>query len=179
MAEYGSSRSIVDRMRGAAALDVATYEEVENDLNATGQAAVVVVIAALAAAIGSWSFGIGHAVGSIVSQLLGWASWSAITYFVGTRFFGGTATWGELARTLGFAQSPGVLLVLGIIPVFGTLVWIAVAVWVLITGIIAIRQALDFSTGKAVLTALLSAIAMLIIGGLLGGLGVGGMGMMR
>ncbi len=45
MTEY-ARRSIVDRMRGAALLDVATYEEVEHDNEATGQAAVVVVIVA-------------------------------------------------------------------------------------------------------------------------------------
>ena len=41
MTEY-ARRSIVDRMKGAALLDVATYEEVEHDTEATGQAAVVV-----------------------------------------------------------------------------------------------------------------------------------------
>src|SRR5690242_277620 len=51
MADFGSSRSIVDRMRGAAALDVATYEEVEADVNATGQAAIVVVLVAIASGI--------------------------------------------------------------------------------------------------------------------------------
>jgi hypothetical protein len=48
-----ASRSIVDRMRGAALFDVATYEEVEADTSATGQAAIVVVLAAVAAAIGN------------------------------------------------------------------------------------------------------------------------------
>jgi hypothetical protein len=47
------SSSIVDRMRGAAMLDVATYEAVEHDTNATGQAAVVVALAAVASAIGN------------------------------------------------------------------------------------------------------------------------------
>ena len=41
MTEY-ARRSIVDRMKGAAMLDIATYEEVEHDTEATGQAAVVV-----------------------------------------------------------------------------------------------------------------------------------------
>ncbi|AHG89182.1 Yip1 domain-containing protein [Gemmatirosa kalamazoonensis] len=170
MAEFGSSRSIVDRMRGAAALDVATYEEVEADVNATGQAAIVVVIAAIAAGIGAWRFGPGHIIGSVVSELLGWASWAAITYWIGTRFFGGTATWGELARTLGFARSPGVLFVLGIIPGLGLLVWPIVGIWILVAGIIAIRQALDIDTGKAVLVALCGWAVNFIIHWLLSGL---------
>lgn len=154
MAEFGPSGSIVDRMRGAAMLDVATYEEVENDLNATGQAAIVVVLAAVAAGIGSYRFGPMHMIGGIVSGLLGWASWAAITHFIGTRFFGGTSTWGELLRTLGFAQSPGVLLVLCIIPGLGPIIGLLVMLWLLVAGVIAIRQALDVDTGKAVMIAL-------------------------
>ena len=52
MTEY-ARRSIVDRMRGAAMLDVATYEEVEHDNDATGQAAVVVIIVAICTALGA------------------------------------------------------------------------------------------------------------------------------
>jgi len=44
-----------------------------------------------------------------------------------------------------------------------------VAIWVLIAGIIAIRQALDFSTGRAILTAVLGWIAYLILGAVLMG----------
>ncbi len=164
MAEFGSSRSIVDRMRGAAALDVATYEEVEHDLNATGQAAVVVVLAAIASGIGNYFHGGPGIISALVAALIGWASWAGITYFIGTRFFGGTATWGELLRTLGFAQSPGLLMVLGIIPIVGGLVRLAVAVWLLVAGVIAIRQALDIETGKAVLVGLCGWLVYLVLG---------------
>ena len=75
---------------------------------------------------------------------------------------GGTATWGELLRTIGFAQTPGVLQVLGIIPVLGGLIRFAVAIWVLIAGIIAIRQALDVGTGKAILTAALGWLVIVL-----------------
>jgi hypothetical protein len=148
-------RSIIDRMRGAAMLDIATYEEVEADTSATGQAAIVVVISAVASAIGAMGPGGPSVVGVLIGSLISWLLWAGITYIIGDKIFGGTATWGELLRTLGFAQSPRVLLVLGIIPVFGYLVWFAVAAWVLVAGIIAIRQALDFSTQKALLTALI------------------------
>ena len=138
--------------------------------NAPSKAAIVVIIAAVAAAIGSWRFGPGHILGSAVTELLGWASWAAITYWIGTRFFGGTATWGELARTLGFAKSPGVLLVLGIIPVLGGLVHLVVWIWMLVAGVIAIRQALDIDTGKAVLVALCGFAVQVVISLLLSGL---------
>jgi hypothetical protein len=162
-----AQRSIVDRMKGAALLDTATYEEVEADTTATGQAAVVVAIVAVASAIGALRGGGASIIGGLVAAFIGWLIWSGVTYLIGTKVFGGTATIGELLRTIGFAQSPGVLLVLGIIPIVGLLVRFAVWIWLLIAGIIAIRQALDFSTGKAVLTALLGWLCMMVLVALL------------
>jgi hypothetical protein len=156
-------RSIIDRMRGAAMLDIATYEEVEADTTATGQAAIVVAISAICSAIGAAGYGGPSIIGTLIGALVSWIIWAGITYVIGDKMFGGTATWGELLRTLGFAQAPRLLLVLGIIPVFGRLVWVAVAIWVLIAGIIAIRQALDFSTQKALLTALVG-WAIVVVG---------------
>ena len=165
------ARSITDRMMGAATLDVATYEEVEADVSATGQAATVVALAAVAAAIGAIGEGGRGIIGMLIATLLGWAVWSWLTYFIGTRFFGGTATWGELARTIGFAQTPRILLVLAILPVLGGLVNLVVAVWVLITGVVAIRQALDVTTGKAVIVAvigwLVAILPMMLLGAMI------------
>ena len=154
---------------GAALLDVATYEEVEHDNDATGQAAVVVVIVAVCAAIGGVWRGGPSIIVAPISAMLGWLLWSAITYVIGDKLLGGTATWGELLRTIGFAQSPGVLMIFGIIPILGGLVRVVVAVWLLFTGIVAIRQALDFSTGKAIVTALLGWVAMVALTFLIGG----------
>ena len=159
----GASRSIVDRMRGAATLDVATYEEVEHDQSATGQAAVVVVLAAIAAGIGALGRGGTGFVGMIIASLLGWVAWAGITYFVGTRLFGGTATWGELLRTVGFAQAPGILAVLAIIPLLGGIVRLVLFVWMLATSFIAVRQALDIDNGKTVMTVLVGAVAYVVI----------------
>ena len=158
-----AQRSIVDRMKGAATLDIATYEEVEADTTATGQAAAVVGIVAVASAIGALRGGGLSIIGGLVAAFVGWLVWSGVTYLIGAKVFGGTATWGELLRTIGFAQSPGVLLVLGLIPILGWLVRFVVWIWLLIAGVIAIRQALDFSTGKAVLTALLGWLCMMVL----------------
>lgn len=163
---YG--RSMGDRMRGAAVLDVDVFEEVEADATATGQAAGVVAIVAVAQAIGASGLGIWAMVGGVLTALLGWLIWAGVTYLVGDKLLGGTATWGELLRTLGFAQSPGVLTVFGIVPLLGGLVRLAVAIWVLAAGIVALRQALDFGTGKAILTAVLGWLFIAIPMGLLG-----------
>jgi hypothetical protein len=155
--------SLVQRMIGASMLNTPTYEEVEADRTATGQAAAVVAIVAVATAIGAIGEGSGGIIAGLLSAFVGWLVWSAITYFVGTRLFGGTADLGEMLRTIGFAQSPGVLNVLGIIPLLGGLVRFAVFIWILVAVVIAIRQALDFSTGKAVGTAVIGAVAYIAI----------------
>lgn len=168
MAEY-ASRSIVDRMKGAALLDVATFEEVEHDTTATGQAAVVVVIVAICSAIGAVWRGGPSIIAAPIAAVLGWLLWSAVTYLIGDKLLGGTATWGELLRTLGFAQAPGVLMIFGIIPILGGLVRAIVAIWLLVAGVVAIRQALDFSTGKAIVTAILGWVVVATLMFLTGG----------
>src|ERR1700738_4048932 len=97
--ETTASSSIVNRMMRAARLEVPLYEEVEADLTATNQALLVVVLVAVARGIGagltSGSPGglLGGLIAGVLSGLLGWAVWSYVVYFVGTRFFGGTATY--------------------------------------------------------------------------------------
>ena len=155
-----SDRTLVGRMIGAATLDVATFEDVEHDTTATAQAGLVVVLAAIAQGIASPYSGV---IFGIIGSLIGWAAMAGLTYFIGTRLFEGTATWGELLRTLGFATAPGVLHIIGIIPLFGWLVSLVVTIWVLVAVVIAIRQALDVTTGKAIVTAILGMIAWMLI----------------
>jgi hypothetical protein len=170
MTTVTGSQPMLERMKGAARLDVHTYEEVEADRTATGQAAAVVGIAAVAQGIGAASLGATGIISVIVAALLGWLVWAGVTYVIGDKLLGGTATWGELLRTLGFAQAPAILGFFAILPLVGGLVGFVVTIWVLMAGIVAIRQALDFSTGKAVLTAILGwltlAIPMMLLRGM-------------
>ncbi len=141
---------MIKRMIGAAKLDTAIYEEVEADTSATQQALTVVVLVALATGIGT--FGSGGPLGLIVGIAAGiglWALWAWVTYFVGTTILKSAETeanWGQLARTLGFAQSPGILKVVGFIPVFGPIVFAIASIWQLVAMVIAIRQALDYTS---------------------------------
>jgi hypothetical protein len=162
-----ASRSMTDRMMGAARLDVSVYEEVEADSTATGQAAGVVAIVALCSAIGGIGGGAQGVFSGLIAALVGWAIWAGVTYLIGDKVLGGTATWGELLRTLGFAQAPGVLFALGVIPLIGGLIKIVVGLWILVTGIVAIRQALDFGTGRAIATAILGFIPYVIVAAML------------
>ena len=162
----GPRRPLVGRMIAAATLDISVYEEVEADSSATGQAAIVVILAAIASAIGAADK---SPIGTLIGALLGWCVWAAVTYIIGKTVFKGTATWGELLRTLGFAQTPALLNVLGFVPVVGSIVSVVVGIWLLITGIIAIRQALDISTLKAVAVAILGWLALMLVIALFGG----------
>ena len=161
---------LVQRMLGAATLNIDTFEEVEADETATMQAAAVVAMVAVASTIGGMGDGNTSLFFAPVAQILGWLIWAGVTYLIGDKIFGGTATWGELLRTLGFAQSPGLLYLLAFLPMVGFFIRLVVPFWMLWAGIVAIRQALDFSTGKAVLTAIIGWLAMIIPAMILGGL---------
>lgn len=160
---------LVGRMLGAAKLDIQTYEEVEADSTATGQAAAVVAMVAVASGIGAAGEGANSILLAPLSAILGWLIWAGVTYLIGDKILGGTATWGELLRTLGFAQSPGILYLLAVLPLVGFFVRLVLPFWMLAAGVIAIRQALDFGTGKAILTAILGWLAVLIPAMILGG----------
>lgn len=160
--------SLTQRMIGAATLSIPTYEDVEHDTTATSQAAIVVGIVAVCAGIGGVGSGGGGIITGVLSAYLGWLVWSGVTYLIGAKLFGGTATWGELLRTIGFAQTPGILYLVRIIPLLGAIVALVVWFWMLVAGVIAIRQALDFSTGKAVLTALLGLICYVLVAAAIG-----------
>ncbi len=171
---------ILDRMIRAAKLDVSLYEEVEKDVAATNQAILVVVITSICSGIGTaigghmraglGGFIFGLVVG-IISALVGWLIWSFITYFIGTRVFRGPqteATYGQLLRCIGFSDSPRALAILSFVPVLGGIAAFAAMVWSLVAMVIAVRQALDFTTGRAIATCIIGFIALIIISAIVG-----------
>jgi len=175
-----ASSSLIDRMIRAARLDVSLYEEVESGERATMQALTVVALSSICSGIGTAvrEAMAGHGPGGIglglisglVSALIVWGIWSGITYFVGTTVFRGSASYGELLRTIGFSNAPGVLLILSFIPVFGGFLSFVVFFWQLVAMVVAVRQALDFTTGQAVLTCIvgwIAAIVLLVVIGIL------------
>ncbi len=139
-----------NRIIRAAKLDVALYEEVEADKSALGQAMGVVVLSSIAAGIGSTTkVGLLGMLMMIVIALVGWYIWAYLTYFIGTKLLPEPQTkadHGELLRTIGFSSSPGLIRVLGIIPVLQSIVFPIAAIWMLVAMVIAVRQALDYSS---------------------------------
>jgi hypothetical protein len=141
---------------GAAALDVAIYEDVEADRGATAQAFVVVLLSSIAGGLGVTGLTGGpmHVAFFSMVALLTWCAWALVTYTVGVYVLPEPQTRadvGELMRTIGFASTPGLLRVLGIMAPLAKPVFVLTALWMLVAMIVAVRQALDYtSTARAV-----------------------------
>jgi hypothetical protein len=177
MATTPTRRTYGERIVGAIKLDSAVYDEIENDPESMGQAAGVVVLAAIAAGIGgSGSFGIGHLLGGALGSLLGWVVSTVVVWLVGVRFMHHTSDYPDLLRTLGFAAAPRIFLILGVLPLLGPLAVLVVGIWGLVAYVVAVRQALDVTTGRAVVVCIIAylvAVAIAAVLVLLGGMGGG------
>lgn len=166
------------RMLRAALLHADTYEEVEADPSSIGQAAIVVLLASLASGLG---FFLRAQSGEFVlldtrpvafqmvivalEPVVIWLGASAFSYMVGATFFRGPETetdFMEVLRTTGFAFTPVCLAVLSFVPHFqlGLAMLVISRVWNLVATVVAVRQALDFTTMRAIGT-FGSAVAML------------------
>ena len=149
----------------AARLDVDFYNAVEQDETLTGQAGLLVAVVSVLSAFGLWwgpgNIGFFRAfLWAVIGGLIGWVVWSAIAMWVGTQFFGGTTNLGEMLRVIGFAQAPRAL---SFIPFLG---WIA-SIWTLVAVVVAIREGHDFTTGKAIGTAIVGWLIVVLISAIL------------
>jgi len=140
------------RVAGAALLRPAIYEEVEADRSATLQAGSVVVLSSLAAGVGTLGQVDAHAAAlasiSFVA-LASWVIWAVLTLQIGARIFPAPRTQadlGQLLRTLGFASAPGILRVAGLAPGMTSVVFAVTAVWMLVAMVVAVRQALEYTS---------------------------------
>ena len=165
--------SLGERMVGAMKGDAATFEEIERDTSAMGQAVTVIVIAGVAALIGNiFRSGVSGGVAALILSLVGFAVWALIVTLVGTKLMPEPATKADFAetfRTIGFTASPGVFNVLAIIPFLGILISFVISIWQLVIMVIAVRTVLDYSnTGRAIIVVVIGFIINLIISGILG-----------
>jgi hypothetical protein len=156
------------RIMGVLRLDVVTFEEIESDAAANGQAVAVVIVASLAAGIGAGLLAGGLGLmRETLAALIGWVMWAAVTYVIGTKLLPEPQTrsdMGELLRVIGFSYVPNVFAFFAFVPLVGWLVRIVVAFWLLATTVIAVRQALDYrSTGRAFIVVLIGWLFFVII----------------
>lgn len=161
-----AGRSLVRRMARAVTLEADLYEEVEAEQASIRQASLVVLLVCLAGALGTYVrdvvlLGESIAVAALwvtvdlLEPLVFWLVGSAFAYMVGATFFRGPETrtdYREVLRTTGFAFTPGLLRSLAFVPppLLGLSLTVAGDVWMLVCGVVAVRQALDFTTGRAI-----------------------------
>lgn len=167
--------SFLQRTIGATLLDRRIYEEVEADRGATGQAVVVVLLSSAGGGIAAAALGaqtLTDVVVGIVASLIGWLAWAVLTYVIGTRFLPEPQTradTGELLRTLGFASAPGILRFFAFVPLIGLPLYGLTWLWMLVTTVVAVRQALDYtSTGRAVAVCILGWALSFLLAAILG-----------
>ncbi|MCE2456834.1 MAG: YIP1 family protein [Dehalococcoidia bacterium] len=162
---------MIGRMLGAARLSSDTYEEVERDSSATIQALLVVIIVAIANAIGGILNGdttlVGGLLFGVIRGIVFWAVWALLVLLIGTTILKSKSTeadWGQLARCTGFAQTPGILGILVFIPAVGGLIALLSFIWQIAAMVVAVRQSLDYtSTWRAFFVILIAAAIPLII----------------
>ncbi len=167
--------TFIRRMVGAACLIKSTYEEVEADGGATGQALLVVLLASLGAGIGWVGIGAGQGWTMLVLSTVAvaaWIAWALLIYVLGSQILPEAQTQanpGQLLRTLGFAQAPGVLRAFGAVGGWGPAVASVTALWTLATMVVAVRQALDYtSTRRAVAVCVAGWVLALVMFGVIG-----------
>ncbi len=114
-----------------------------------------------------------HVALDLFEPLVLWLGGSAFTYMVGATFLRGPHTvtdYAEVLRTTGFAFTPGILRGLVAVPPAALGSWLPLFadLWMLVAGVVAVRQALDFGTRRAIATFGLSFVLLwLSLGGLL------------
>jgi hypothetical protein len=180
---------MLDRIIGVVTLKEPVYREIADDKTATSQAAIIVIIATLVQGFfqGLVRMGtggtvhvsvVGAIVGAIVTVIFGLIAWvfsAWVLAFVAQRMEGKTDT-SEMMRVTGFVQVFSLVAVLNILlaisPMLGCitgLIGLAVAILSLIGYLIGVREAAEFSTGKAVVAAIIAAIVNFIVIAVIGG----------
>ncbi len=149
---------MLDRLMRAIRLDSKFYRQAADSPTLSGEAALVAVGVALLAALGGALTSARPVVMLLVELanglVFGWLLWALISFLVGTAL-GGRSGVGEMARVLAYASAPRLLGVFGFIPCVGWAFSLAGWLLSLVAGIIAIRESMEFGTGRAVVTAII------------------------
>ena len=159
---------LIDRIIRAIKLDGSLYAEVAADRNALAQAIGIVALSSLASGMGVSKGGI-EIVSIMILVFVVWWVWSFIAYVIGTRLLAESQTHMDylgVLRAVGFAHAPGILQICGLIPVpaIRVLVSVFITIWMLIAIVVALRQALSYTTlFRAISVFLISSIVQGIL----------------
>jgi hypothetical protein len=154
MAREDAVGTFTYRLFGAAALDAGTFEGLEADRSAMSQSVAVVVLSSLAAGFGAGGTNLPAFLIISLIALGSWIVWAFLMVQIGGRLLPGPNTHvdvGELLRTTGFAAAPGFLQVFAVLPNMLVPVFTITWIWMLAAMVVAVRQALDYSSTKRAL----------------------------
>ncbi len=160
-----------DRVVGALKLDANTFEDIERDPTAMGQAVGIIALAALASNLGQiWRLGFGVMLIGVCSSLVGYVLWAVVVWLAGTKLMPDPATKADFAetfRTIAFAASPGLIGVVTIVPLLGWMLMFLLTpiiwVWSMAAMVVAVRSVLDYSeTFKAVIVVLIGFVVYVV-----------------
>ena len=174
----------MDRIMGVITLRAPTYREIADDPNATTPAAIIVAVVSFLTGLfqgyiiagPNGTVITGPVVNTIVSAvivtifgLIAWAFSAWVLAFV-ARWFGGKTNTKEMLRVTGFVAIFGlvsvVLVLVLFLPVLACLVSIiglVAAILRLLGYIVGVREAAEFSTGNAIITAIVAIIVQFVI----------------
>ena len=168
-------RPFPDRLVAALRLDATVFEEVEHDEQAIGQAVAVIFLASFAQGLGAIEAPsivalLGGLMGMIAAGFVGWLAGTGVIWLIGVKLMGCASDYGELLRTIGFAAAPKILLLFGVVPLGPLKYVLAVAVMGLSTAasVIAVRQALDVTTGRAIMVCVLAMVVTFVLAATVG-----------
>lgn len=175
---------LTQRIIGAFTFRKGVYEDVEKDASFTGTAWLIVAIISLLSSLGTFAFGEGWLLSTLVGTVMSvifFAIAAFIVAWVGKAFFQADVTFDEMVRTLGLAY---VWRVIGVLGVLGGILscilapaLIVAAILGLVAWFVAAKEALDLEWGQTIVTVIIGWIIILvgtiITGVLLGLLGIG------
>lgn len=145
-------KGLGERMIRAARFDGSLYKEIKSDRWAPIQAALIVILAAMSAGISAIADdGMGGFFYRTMQAMVQWYAWVFFTYLVGTRLLQEPQTkidFAGMVRIISFASAPGVVSLLGVIPIPGlsNIVIGLVLAWMLGAMVVAVREALEYTT---------------------------------
>ncbi len=169
MMQPAGSSSMMQRLMGVITFKAPIYKEIAEDPAAMVPAGIITVAAPLVSGL------IGLVVGNsaltlvaeVLSAALGWVVASFVAGFVAQRQGGKTNT-SEMLRVIGHTN---IFQILNFVPCVG---WIAALVLSAIAVVIAVREAAEFDTTKAVITAVITFLVVFLIRSVIVGIVVGG-----
>jgi hypothetical protein len=180
---------MIDRIMGVITLKAPVYREIADDATGTPQAAMVLVVATLIAQffsglIARSSTGaveisiIGAFISAILGLVVGLVAWVFTAWVLATvaKMLDGKTDTGEMLRVTGYVRVFSLISIINIFQVISpalgcvtTLISFAVAVLSLIGYVIGVREAAEFTTGKAIITGIVATVVNFIIIFLIGG----------